>query len=144
MSGLKIPLSVLERGAHEVDTSVSEEGLRPEGAKQLALGTTRVRGKMTTVPPRYVFFGVLTGKYFRQCDRCLTNTEVLFKYDVIWTFQQGVASEGVEPVSEHEIDETDGSESEIVFFLGADIDLALPAWEAVSYTHLTLPTKRIV
>ncbi len=140
MSGLKIPVSALERGAYEVDASVPEEELRPEGAKQLALGVTRVRGRMTTVPPRYVFLGELTGTYFRECDRCLADTEVVFRYDVVWTFQHGVAPISADPASEQELDETDSGETETMFFEGAEIDLGLPAWEELV---LLAPSKTL-
>ncbi|MFO7974154.1 MAG: DUF177 domain-containing protein [Candidatus Hydrogenedentota bacterium] len=129
MSGLTIPLSALECGEHEVDLTVQEENLRPEGAKGLGIGPARIQGKMTVVEPRYVFLGTLTGVYLRQCDRCLKETEVPFKFDVIWSFEQGMPSELVETVSEYGKEEFGEGDSETVFFEGSEIDLARPMWE---------------
>lgn len=140
MSGLTIPLSALERGGHEVDFTVHKEGLRPEGAKSLGLGPVRIHGKVEAVEPRYVFIGTLTGVYLRQCDRCLTETEVPFKFDVIWPFEQGAASEFVEAASEYGEGDVAEDESETVFFDGSEIDLTYPAWEELV---LSAPSKTL-
>jgi uncharacterized protein len=133
-------LSALERGEHEVDLTVQEEDLRPEGAKTLGIGPVRIHGKVEVVEPRYVFIGTLAGVYLRQCDRCLTETEVPFKFDVIWSFEQGAASEFVEAVSEYGERDRAEDDSETVFFDGSEIDLTYPAWEELV---LLAPSKTL-
>jgi len=129
VSGLKIPLSALERGEHEVDITVPETGLRPEGAKALEIGLTRIQGRMSCVDPRFVFIGTLTGEYLRPCDRCLVATQVPFSLDVIWTFEQGPALGLAEAAAESDDDGFVDDESETVYFDGSEIDLASQAWE---------------
>jgi len=140
VSGLTILLSALERGEHEVAITVPEEELRPEGAKALDIGPTRIQGKMSIVEPRYVFIGTLTGVYLRQCDRCLTETEVPFKIDVVWSFEHGTGSDFVETVSGHGDEDLAKDESETVFFEGSEIDLSRQTWEELV---LSAPSKTL-
>jgi uncharacterized protein len=140
VSGLRIALSALERGEHEVDVTVPEVDLRPEGSKRLDIGETRIRGKMNALEPRYVFIGSLTGAYLRQCDRCLEKTEVPFTFEVIWSFEQGPASEFVETVSENDDEDFVNDESDTVLFDGSEIDLARQTWEELV---LSAPSKTL-
>ncbi len=140
MSGLRISLSALERGEHEVDVTVPEAVLRPEGSPELGIGLTRIQGKMNVVEPRYVFIGTLSGVYLRQCDRCLVETEVPFAVEVIWSFEQGAASEPFEAVSERDDEDFASDESETVLFDGCEIDITRQTWEELV---LSAPSKTL-
>jgi len=140
VSGLKIPLSALERGEHEIDITVPEGGLRPPEAKALEVGPVHIQGRISRVEPRFVFIGTLTGEYLRQCDRCLAPVQVPFELEVIWPFEPGPAGEAAELAAESGDGDLEDNESDTVYFDGGEIDLAAPAWEELV---LSAPLKTL-
>ncbi len=140
MSGLKIPLSTLERGECSIDTTVPESGLRPPEAKALEIGPVRIQGRITRVDHRFVFIGRLTGENRRPCDRCLAAAQVPFEFQVIWSFEPRPVGEPADYAVERAGDDVEDSESDTVYFDGSEIDLASQAWEELV---LSAPSKTL-
>lgn len=136
MDKLKFPLSTLPGRGLFVDVVVTEDDLRPEGARDLSIGPVTVKGQLTEVDGHYLFRGDIEGEYRHMCDRCLGEAEVPFDVDVLWAFEPGEPSEELSEEAEDLEEEVDRDRSRA--FQGDELDLAPHVWEEIV---LAAPSK---
>ncbi len=131
MSVLQVPLSAIAEGGVSIDVETSGEGLRPEGAAGLPLGTVRIQGSVSGEGDSYVFTGRITGAFAGNCDRCLERAETAFDLDAIWVFAQGKAPDPVMYLINDGEPETEEDGLIRSSFEGTTIDLRPVAWEEI-------------
>jgi uncharacterized metal-binding protein YceD (DUF177 family) len=138
---LIVPVSTLGEINHVVDAVVCEADLRPEGAKELGLGQTKVCGALSEVGQTYLFKGRIAACYQRTCDRCLGDAEVPVELDVLWAYEHGTPLEpdkDFDGESDDILTEEDQDQTDTTLFPGTEIDLAGNVWEELA---LSAPSK---
>jgi uncharacterized protein len=135
MSTLTVPVASVPEEGLPIDSTLSEEDVRPEGAARLGLTTARVRGNLSRVDGHYIFLGTVSGVLSQPCDRCLCAAESPFDASVVWDFEPGPPLRPWEdaPGEAREDDEDDETgeddERRTGRFSGDTLDMAPLAWE---------------
>jgi uncharacterized protein len=119
-----------------VNVTVSEDRLRPEGARELSVSPVTVTGVLTEADNDYIFRGDLSGEFRHACDRCLEEAKVPFKIDLLWVF---TPPEGFEELSdaEEDMEEWEDADRPMTYENG-EINLAPYVWEELV---LAVPSK---
>jgi len=136
---LRIPLASMGSDGFHVDACVSEEALRPEGARELSVRSVHVKGILKEVGTEYLFRGTISGAFSHSCDRCLAMAEHPFEFEAVWLFEHGSTEETLEDIEGFEADEESIADDDRVrYFQGGAIDLAPHVWEELV---LVAPSK---
>jgi len=128
-------LGLPERGL-AVNVTVSEEDLRPEGARELSVEPVSIAGILAAADNDYLFRGDISVEYRHTCDRCLEEARIPSKVDVTWFF---TPRDGSEELSDSEEDMVEWEDVERpMTYENGEVDLAPHVWEEIV---LTAPSK---
>ncbi|MDX9974664.1 MAG: DUF177 domain-containing protein [FCB group bacterium] len=136
MDKLRMPLSTVPAKGLPVNVTVTEEDLRPDGAKELSVEPVTVSGVLAPADTDYLFRGDISVEYRHTCDRCLEEAKIPSKVEVTWFFTPRDGSEELSDADE-DMEILEDDERPMTYENG-ELDLAPHVWEEIV---LTAPSK---